>query len=127
MKMTPTEKDFLNKIAVISAKDVSTVRDVLRAILKSVTMELMCKSDKFIIPYLCEFKIEHYEKIRKKRYVETVVKLRAKPSQTLVNEITAVSEGEVSPTGNYIKNQIMKTFQNLLELSTEEMEEFRAN
>ena len=121
MKMSPEEKNFLNAISVLSAKDIGTVRDVLRAIIKVVAMELISHSDTVIIPYLCELKISHSDKLVKGG-METVVKLSAKPCQTLVNEVISIVDGDLTPTAEYVKSKINKTFQNILELTQEELD-----
>ena len=82
-------KDFLDKIVSISYVDKSTVKEVLQAILKVITVELYADSDTIYIPYICSLKISSCDSITQKG-LETIVKLEAIPSKNLIEEVKAV-------------------------------------
>lgn len=114
LKLSSEEKDFLDKIVSISYVDKSTVKEVLQAILKVITVELYADSDTIYIPYICSLKISSCDSITQKG-LETIVKLEAIPSKNLIEEVKAVNDGEITPTQEYTRQKILKSLEDKIE------------
>ena len=119
-KLSLEEKEFLQRICAISKKDKQTVKDVLLSLLMVSTIEIYKETNTIIIPYICSLKVEHFDKMTPKG-VKVEVVLEAIPSTALIEEITAVSEGEITPSEKYVKKQIFKIFLDLLVLDDVEL------
>ena len=122
MKLSPEESHFLNSIAVIAGKEKSVVKDVFKAALKAFAIEIIVQNEELIIPYLCKLKYEHVDKIVGDE-LQTVVSLKASPSQALIDEIRHIIEGEKSPVMFLTEKSIQKTIQNFLDIAQETLNE----
>lgn len=134
MKMTSEEDYFFEMICANSGKDLSTVREVLRAVLISTIMTIYNQYDKdqqresnkrenfveFIIPYICKLKIDYSSDKPTGKYVVTNVNLSAIPSPTLIKEIYNILEDKTLDLEKNIKNGINLKINNILENLEEE-------
>jgi hypothetical protein len=131
LKLSDEEQFAFDKIKAISRKDVKTLRDVFISMIKLIALETYFNKENsfvFYIPYLCGVKVDYYDKLRhtpegilKGKGIE--MKMTIIPSETFINEIEAISAGEVSPSEKYIKKQIIEKVSKLLDVSNIEIEE----
>jgi hypothetical protein len=114
LKLSLEEKDFLDRIVSISCVDKTVVKEVLQAILKMITIELYADFNTIYIPYICSLNVTSYENLSSKG-VETIVELEATPSKNLIEEVIAISEGEITPTQEYTRQKIYKSLEDKIE------------
>lgn len=114
LNLSTEEKNFLEKISSISCVDKSTIKDILQAILKTITIEHFVDSNEVYIPYICSFEIDCYEKITENG-VKTIINLNAEPSKHLIKEIKSINEGELLPTQNYTRQKIFDEIEKIVE------------
>ena len=114
-KLNDEEKDILEKISSISTRDKTIVKDVFKALLKTIVYKLYMDDNEIHIPYIGSLKIEYHDKLVHD-HVEVVTDLTCTPSESLMAEIRAISEGNITPTKEYIKKRITKKFEELLEI-----------
>lgn len=105
-KLSLEEKDYIDRISGILGYDKNVVKDVFQTFLNLVTIELYSGSNTIYIPYVCSLEVDSHEKLGKAG-VQTVVELQAQPMQSLIDEVKAVSEGDITPTRLYMRKQIM--------------------
>lgn len=128
MILTPEEKSILNRIAVLSEKDIQTVKAVFLGILKMVTLEIYgclyssqnCNEDidnkiSIILPYLCKLDISWLDKITQKE-VLTNIDIKAKPLVSLIKEIENISEGVGTPSEKFLEIKVAKGFMEKLDI-----------
>lgn len=111
--MSFEEKHFLDKISAISAKDINTVRDVMRGLLMASALEVHAGNSVINIPYICKLTID-VQQCEDKKKKETVV-LTAEPNDTLIKEIITIKNGDTAPSEEHLKKEIHKTLNMLLE------------
>ena len=121
IKMTdPSEIDFFEKICAFSKKDKETVRDVLKAILLTTTACAYSDIKDVYIPYVAKFSIDYKDIIKTdkngKSWSTTDVKINAEPMQALINEITAINEGEEPESFSDNKNSITLKIYEILDV-----------
>jgi hypothetical protein len=121
LKLTLEEKEFLQKIKAISRKDESTLMDVFISLIHCMTIAVYKEQNEIIIPFLCKLKLEYFDEATSKGTVTKIV-LNAEPSEFLKQEISAISEGEDTPSLKYIKKKIFGKFKQYLDLDTEDDE-----
>jgi hypothetical protein len=97
LKLSLEEKNWIDNIVAISCKDKNTVKDVLKALLKAITLEMFSENYNVCIPYLCNLQIEYSDKITENG-LKTDVRLIAEPNEALIQEIEKIIEGEMPPT-----------------------------
>lgn len=122
MKLTVNEKQAIEKICAISNKDKRTVREVLLALLKMSTLEMYMAINedktKITIPYICDLDVSYSDAVSKKGgYVK--INLEAIPNEGLSEEITAIANGDLTPTKDFIKKSIYKSFGDMLEIEND--------
>ncbi len=125
MKLSLEEQLAFDKIKALSRRDQKFLKDVFISLLRMITFEAYSKNDNsfmFHIPYLCGIKATYQNKIKytakgnqKGQYVD--IKLEAIPSESFIDEIEALSEGEITPSEKYVKKQIIDKIASILEIS----------
>lgn len=114
-KLSNSEKDILEKVIAISTKDKVVVKEVFKALLKVITYKLYQEDNVIDIPYVCRLRIDFHDKLVQD-CVEVQVDLIAEPSEALKAEVKAISEGEITPTEEYVMDRIKKSFDETLGL-----------
>jgi hypothetical protein len=112
-RLSLEEKDFLDRVSAVSGYDKTIVRDVFQSFLNIITLELYSGCNTINIPYVCSLEIDSYEKIQQNG-VETIVELQAIPSSSLIDEIKAVNEGDITPTQQYIRKQMIEKLDSIV-------------
>ena len=131
MKLSADEKLAFDKIKAISRRDAKFLKDVFICLLKMVTIETYKSLNNFLvfhIPYLCGIRATYQDKIKytaegnkKGQYVD--IKFEVIPSESFIAEIKALSEGDETPSGKYIKKQIIEKLAKSLEIEDLEIED----
>lgn len=112
------EKDALEKISVLSGKSPTIVKEVLQSVLIMCTLEIYKQEKKNIenifeiyLPYICKLVLSCTE-----NGLEKKITLKTIPAKALIEEVTAIMDGDETPTIKFIKNQIKKNIDSLLEV-----------
>jgi hypothetical protein len=105
LKTSVEENNFVEKISANCAVDSKVVREVLKGILKTFTIEFYGDNYEIYIPYICKIVISYYEKISDEG-IKFNVDLDATPCDSLLRELKEINEGNITDTENYIRNQI---------------------
>ncbi len=115
MKLTLEEKNFIENIVAISALDKKSVKNFFRSLLMASTMAIYADENEIVIPYLCKIKIDYHD-VTTSTGTKPKVTLTAEPCDELIEEITAISEGNQPPSKKYIKKEISEELKNQLEI-----------
>lgn len=118
MKLSLEEKEALQKIKAISRKDENVLVDVFISLIHCMTIAVYKEKNEIIIPYLCTLRLNFFDENTAKGTVTKII-LEAEPSEFLKQEITAISEGEDTPSLKHIKKKIFGKFKQFLELDSE--------
>lgn len=121
MKFSLEEKEFIRKIKILAKVDEKTVHAVFSALLMVTSLAIFEEKNEIVIPFLCKLKLL-FEDQHTSEGTTTKVTLEAKPLDFLIKEIQAISEGETSPSEQYIKKQIFTKFYDNLELDHHNIE-----
>ena len=113
MKLSEQEKIAFEKLCAISEKDKKTVVDVLVSLLVMTTKADYNDENEIIIPFLCNLKFNYKDELTSKGMI-TKVSLEATPNQALINEFSAISEGETTPSEKYYNKRQFKLYKNSL-------------
>jgi hypothetical protein len=113
MKLSEKEKDAFEKLCAISEKDKKTVMDVLISILVMTTKADYNDESEITIPLLCNLKFDYKDELTS-RGMLTKVLLEATPNQALINEFSAISEGETTPSEKYYNKRQFKLYKKSL-------------
>jgi hypothetical protein len=123
-KITLEEKTAVQKICAVAKKDKAVVHDLLYSILLYTTKELYKGNRSIVIPFICTLNIEEKDILNTKDNItEKKVMLSATPLQGLIDEITAISNDEITPSEKYLKKKIFSRLKDLLEVDDLELEE----
>jgi hypothetical protein len=125
LKLDNVEKEFIEKIAAISGKDKSVIKEVLKALLIASTLEIYAAMNEdeqiLIIPYTCKCIVRYCDKCEDD-VTGTKVSIEAQPSQALIEEISNISEGNITPTERQIRRHIIKDIQQILDINEVEID-----
>ena len=117
LKMGPEEKVYLDKLVATSGRDIATVRDILRAILILFSVEAYSGEEEATIPYIGKIKFQLVDKYLPSKGSYTDVSLSAEPCISLVEELTAICNGDSTPiTDAFFKENVLTTFKEILEI-----------
>ena len=116
LKMSPEEKVYLDKLVAISGKDITQIRDVLRSILVLFSIESYSGETEIIIPYIGKLKFDLIDKCTPVRGSFTKVNLKAEACSSLVDELVAINDGEVTSTQDFFKANIFTSIKDILEI-----------
>jgi len=115
LKMSPEEKVYLDMLVGISGKDITTVREILRAILILFSRECYAGEEEVTIPYIGKVNFSFVDKYLPSRGTYTDVMMEIDPCISLVEELTAVCNGEPTPTtDNFYKKNVLTKFRDIL-------------
>lgn len=106
LNLSEEEKDFLQKIVAISGKDTQTVKEIFKALLKTIYMSVYADKHKVYIPYICSLDISYFDQSSVSKGILTKVEMQAEASTSLKNEISAIVNGEDAPTLKYVNKKI---------------------
>lgn len=115
MKVSDKEKEFFEKLCAISEKDKKTVKDVLISLLVIMTKADYMGDNEIVIPFICSLRFDYNDVLTSKGML-TKVGLVAEPMQALINEFSAISEGETTPSEKYYKKRIFNSVKSTLEI-----------
>ena len=115
LKLSLEEKDFLEKVSAISVYDKKIVNDVFISLLHVISLELFDEENIIYIPYIGNISINYYDKIEPGKGVDIQVDLQAEASDCLKNTIKQFSEGETSPTQEYMRLKITENIRERVE------------
>ena len=122
LKLSTEEKFFIDTVSAIASRDKNTVKDILRALLIASTVhlyesiELDGKDEcDLIIPYIGKIHLEYFEH-NSDEGTGTKLKLSVIPSDALIEEVSCIVSGDTTPSENFIKRQIVKYIQSVVEL-----------
>jgi hypothetical protein len=123
-KISLEEKTAVQKICAVAKKDKAVVHDLLYSILLYTTKELYKGNKSIIIPFICTLNIEEKDVLNTKDNItEKKVMLSAIPHQGLIDEITAISNDQITPSEKYLKKKIFSRLKDLLEVDDLELED----
>lgn len=135
MKLSQEEKVAFDSIKALSRRDPKFLNDVFICLLQMVALEAYKKGETddtnnlvFHIPYLCSIKTKFCDIIKytadgKQKGVDIGIEMEANPSESLFDELRAISSGEEPPTKRYIKKKIIDKCSSILEIDGLEVEE----
>ena len=115
LRLSLEEKDFLEKISAISLYDKKIVNDVFISLLHVISLELFNEENIIYIPYIGSFNIDYYDKIEPGKGVDIQVSLQAEAADSLKDTIKQFSEGEISPTQDYMRLKISENIKERVE------------
>lgn len=105
LKTSTQEDNFVEKICANCAIDSKIVRDVLKGILKTFTIEFYGDNYEIYIPYICKLIVSPFEKSTEEG-IKFNVELQAEPCDSLIKELKEINEGNLVPTEKYIQEKI---------------------
>ena len=113
MELPDIEKIALEKIAALSTKDRTTVREVLYAILTYITLtmyeeDIENENKEIIIPYIGKLKLKYKEDSVEEGYASSVI-VEADAAPTLIQEFVCLKNGEDPPSKKFYRRQIKNT------------------
>lgn len=121
--LSDEERIAFDKIASISLKDKSTIKDVLFAILSYATIEGMKSNEsEIIIPYICKLKINYSEESTAQG-LKSNLDLIAEPLPSLLKEYVCIKNEEKPPTKKYFEKQNRLHLKKILKLDEYDMED----
>jgi hypothetical protein len=131
MKLNSEEDNFFQLICAVSTKDAGTVRDVLKATLMAILINIYEQKStddrnktknnmiEFLIPYICKLQIEYRDIIVGKGKAVNV-NLSAFPSSALISEITNILDNNDLQLIEDIQKSIKLAFNNILDVNEEQ-------
>jgi hypothetical protein len=116
LKMSPEEKVFLSRMVSFSGKDISVIRDVMRSLLHLFTTDFYAGEKSTIIPYIGSVKVNLIDSYSPAKGSYTKINLKMEPSASLIEDLTAVNEGNWPPSGDFFKKSTESNLEKILEI-----------
>jgi hypothetical protein len=109
MILSNEEKLALKKIAALSTKDETVVKEVLFALLAYATLEAYNNKNEgeIILPYIAKLNLKYKEEPAANGYSASV-DIEAKALSPLIQEFVCLKNGEDPPSKKYFKKMIKK-------------------
>ncbi len=120
LKMSPEEKVYLDKLVAISGMNISTVRDVLRSILILFSVESYAGESEVILPYIAKIKFDLIDSYSTEKGTYTKTNLETEPCVSLIEELVAICNGEITPSEDFFKNNVLTSIKDILEIEEED-------
>lgn len=114
MKVSDKEKPWFDKLQSLCKRDKKTIKDVLISILTMMTLEEYEGNDEVVIPYIGTIKFNYNDETTSKGRI-TKVTLEMEPSQTMINEFSAISDGEKTPSEKHYQKLLQAYFTDKLD------------
>lgn len=114
MVLQEEEKIDLDLICSICRCDKATVQEVLRAVLQAMTIRVYAEKGELIIPYICKLSLDYNDRATS-RGIVTDVTLEATPMKSLIQEVSAISEGVEPPSKKKFKESMKDGFNLILD------------
>lgn len=118
MKLSSEEKNYLEKLSVLSGHDIKTIQDVFMAVLVAITMEVYAGSHKILIPFLFNMKVNFTEKQTDKK-VKLEESYDVQTNQMLHEIFLKIRNNENTWVEDFIKKEIVEHINSILELNNE--------
>ncbi len=119
--LSDEEKIAFEKIASLSLKDKTVIKDVLFSILSYASIEGMrSDSSEVIIPYLCKLKINYSESACEEG-MKSNLQIEAEPLPSLYKEYVCIKNGENPPTKKYFEKQNRLHLKKILKIGEDEV------
>jgi hypothetical protein len=114
MKLTPIEKNFIQKISAISGQDPKVVNDLFFSLLIATVMELYSGNEEVSIPFLFNFKID-YDRDPIKNAYKLKEKYLVETSPSLHQVLVKIKSGEKTWVEEFIKKEIVESISGILD------------
>lgn len=115
IKLDNQEKLILDKIHVITEIPKAVIKKVFLGLLFAHSIEFYDENE-LVVPYICKLDVDVFSNTVSNNIVEGGIKLNATPSNSLEDEIIAITNGETTKSEQYNKENIRKRVQEILEI-----------